>query len=225
MAAARNVLERFVLTVNGVLVLGALIYLLGDSDSIVRQLIQRTWRAHQAKVALRRAWEEVSHGGYWYNPPQSAVPPDTVVVFSDYECPYCRQLHRTLVEVSRTRTLPAIRYRQFPLPMHDRARLAARIAVCAARSGDFMPVHRYLMETSAWQTEDSSALTAAIPVRDTVALIACLESSYPDRLIADDSAVAARLAIRGTPTIVTHGYLVEGGLTDSQIERLTRPKR
>src|SRR5690606_13476524 len=59
--------------------------------------------------------------------------PDKVdlVVFSDYQCPYCRQLARTLNEMDSTGGAPAVRWRHWALGSHPSARVAAIGAICA----------------------------------------------------------------------------------------------
>lgn len=60
--------------------------------------------------------------------------PITIVEFSDFECPFCAQLHPTLeriVEESGGRV--SWEYRHFPLPNHRNAEAAARAGECIGR--------------------------------------------------------------------------------------------
>src|SRR5262245_15252154 len=71
--------------------------------------------------------------------------PVTIVEFSDYQCPYCRQAEDVLARISaeygeRVRVI----YRDFPLDFHAGARPAAEAARCAGESGRFWEYHDLL---------------------------------------------------------------------------------
>ena len=70
--------------------------------------------------------------------------PITMEVFSDFQCPACRELYQnTLRQVFETYVQAGKVYfihRDYPLPMHKHSRDAARIANAAARIGKFEPV-------------------------------------------------------------------------------------
>src|SRR5437016_12366095 len=71
----------------------------------------------------------------------SASPPEvTIEIFSDFQCPYCkmfapatRELETKGVEGVRTK----VEFRNFPLPFHRFAQLAAQAAAAAAEQGKF----------------------------------------------------------------------------------------
>jgi protein-disulfide isomerase len=66
----------------------------------------------------------------------------TVVVFSDFECPYCAAARRTLASVLPSYgTDVRLVFKHFPLSMHARARPAAIAAQCAASQGRFWELH------------------------------------------------------------------------------------
>ena len=61
-----------------------------------------------------------------------------MIVYADFECPYCAALHARLGE------RPAVRrvFRHFPVPSkHPRARAAAEAAEAAALQGRFWEMH------------------------------------------------------------------------------------
>ena len=70
--------------------------------------------------------------------------PITIEVFSDYQCPACKQLHdTTLNEVIRDYVKTGkvyIIHREFPLPMHPHALTAANYAAAAFRMGKYEQV-------------------------------------------------------------------------------------
>ncbi len=73
------------------------------------------------------------------NPPDApsmgpANAPVTITVFSDFQCPYCSGLARTLREdvMPKERNVRLV-FRYFPLQMHPWAQAAAEAEVCAQR--------------------------------------------------------------------------------------------
>ena len=67
--------------------------------------------------------------------------PITIVVYSDFECPFCKQFHETMKQVMETYGKPgdgrvAWVYRHFPLDaIHSKARTEAEASECAAELG------------------------------------------------------------------------------------------
>ena len=77
--------------------------------------------------------------------------PITIEVFSDYECPACRNFYETSLKQVIDNYVNTgkvyLLHRDFPLPMHPYARQAARLANAAAQVGDFETIDRALFDT------------------------------------------------------------------------------
>jgi formate-nitrite transporter family protein len=76
--------------------------------------------------------------------PQEA--PVTLVMYGDYECPYCAEAHPVLKQLQE-RAGERVRFvfRHFPLDsVHPRARRAAQAAEAAASQGRFWEMHDLL---------------------------------------------------------------------------------
>lgn len=93
-----------------------------------------------ALVSCLMAAPDTDRGKVFGNP--SA--PIKIVLFSDFQCPSCRELHlETLPALMRDFVLPGkayLVYREFPLPMHNHSREAAAYACAAARVGKYEQV-------------------------------------------------------------------------------------
>ena len=78
--------------------------------------------------------------------PQDA--PVTLVMYGDYECPYCGEAHPVLKELQeRVGERARFVFRHFPLnSVHPRARRAAQAAEAAASQGRFWEMHDLLYE-------------------------------------------------------------------------------
>lgn len=73
-----------------------------------------------------------------------------IVVFSDFECPFCRAFSTTIGALSEQYgDQVVIYYKHFPLPQHANALPAARAAIAAGQQGKFWEMHDLLFENQA----------------------------------------------------------------------------
>ena len=137
--------------------------------------------------------------------------PVTVVVFSDFECPYCARAAATLraFQAANAQTVRVV-YRHRPLPMHPHARLAAKAAIAADRQGKFWPYHDALFaHPKALERADLASYAAEVGL-DTSRFLRDLDSPEVEAALAADEAQAASLSVRGTPTSFVDGHRVGG---------------
>ena len=150
--------------------------------------------------------------------------PIIMEVFSDYQCPACKQLFTTtdrLVVDNYVNTGKIyLIHRDFPLPMHAYSRVAARYARAAAQLGKLEPVERALFQNQEkWEVSGdvdgtvASALTPAEMAR----VRALVKGGTMDALIEKDSALGQIYHISSTPTTILHvkdqTYPVAGVIT------------
>lgn len=156
----------------------------------------------EAKVAaeITASWVELTKGA---RADTSAVTSRLLVLFSDYQCPACRDLHFQLAAMAREADASIV-LRHMPLVgSHPMAFPAAKAAVCAHQQDRFVAMNDLLFRESEWQQRpmwQELALSAGVP--DTVAFRECFESSSVRAEIERDLALAQRLGARGTPTFV-----------------------
>ncbi len=86
----------------------------------------------------------------WSRGPENAIL--TLLVYSDFQCPYCSMAGRILkeLEVSHPDEVRVI-YRHFPLPSHDKALIAAQAAEAAGLQGKFWEMHDFLVAEDSWE--------------------------------------------------------------------------
>ena len=140
-----------------------------------------------------------------------------VIVFSDFQCPYCRAFARE--------TLPAIRstyvetgqvrleFRHFPLTgIHPYAWAAAEVAECARSQGKFWLVHDALF--AARVPLDDSYLMAVVESSglDLLAFELCRKSSAKASVSAD-SELAKTIGLKGTPVLLVGSIHTRGRVT------------
>ncbi len=146
------------------------------------------------------------------NPVRGAAnAPVTIVEFSDFQCPYCRQVQPVLSKILN-RYAGAVRlvFKHFPLASHPQAQAAAVAAACAAREGKFWELHDLLFQ---WQGElgpDELAALAGTVGLDPHRLSACQAAPELLAVVEADMAEGASLGIEATPRFFVNGRLLEG---------------
>lgn len=144
----------------------------------------------------------------------------TVVMFSDFECPFCQAGHEIL-EALRMRYPGAVRvsYKAFPLDMHPHALLAAMAAKSAQSQGKFWDFHDRLFSQAGLDFDTILAHARAAGL-DQAALRRDLESLAHGPEVARDLRLGRRLGVSSTPTFFINGRLVTGAQPLEEFEAL-----
>ncbi len=137
--------------------------------------------------------------------------PIHLVEFSDFECPYCKQLEPVLTRL-RDKYGDRIRlvWKDFPLPIHSRARGAAEAARCAGDQGHFWEYHDLLFANQQSLAPDDLKGHAGTAKLDLDQFAACLERGVHRADITVDLEEGARQGIEATPTVFINGRPVIG---------------
>ena len=142
----------------------------------------------------------------------AASAPVTIVEFSDFQCPFCRQVAPTLKQVRDTYgDKVRIVWKDFPLTqIHPQAFKAGEAAHCAAEQGKFWEYHDTLFGSQqALQVTDLKKYAAELGL-DSAKFDPCVDSSkYADR-VREGVAQGSRLGVNSTPTMYVNGRLVSG---------------
>lgn len=145
--------------------------------------------------------------------------PVEVTEYGDFECPACAGFATIQMPTIKTQLIATgklrWRYRDYPLSMHQYARLAAHAAQCAGEQGKFWEMHDQLFYDHSWaQTgRDPSRLfrdlARAVGV-DVGGYDACMESGrYASRIEFSRQEGEQRL-VDGTPTFYINGVKYTG---------------
>src|SRR5262249_48954623 len=79
-----------------------------------------------------------------------------MVEFSDFQCPFCKQLHPVLDQVLKAFPKDVkLVYKQYPLNIHPFARQAALASMAAHAQGKFWALHDKLFENNAALTDEN----------------------------------------------------------------------
>lgn len=137
--------------------------------------------------------------------------PVTVVVFSDFQCPFCSRAEATVRELEAA--YPGkIRFvfKNQPLPFHEHARLAAKAALAAGEQGKFWEYHDALFNHQRELDRASLERYAEGLGLDLRRFRAALDDSRLDIAIEADISEAHRLEVKGTPAFFVNGRNLQG---------------
>lgn len=136
-----------------------------------------------------------------------------LVVYSDFQCPFCARFARDVLPTIQKQYVESGRvllaFRQFPLGMHAMAQKAAEGSLCAARQGKFWPFHDELFaRPDALDTASLQERAVSLGL-DSDAFAACLSGQAAPN-VESDKASAEPFAITGTPTFLAGSVVAQG---------------
>jgi protein-disulfide isomerase len=155
--------------------------------------------------------------------------PVVIAEFSDFECPYCKELAKTLRD-NLLKTYPAeVRayFFDFPLEqMHPWAKPAALAGRCIFRQSvsAFWDYHDWIFSNQADITPDNFKAKAMEFAKtkdkdvDSAQLTACIDSRATEAEVEKSRALGRSLAINQTPTIFINGRRLAGATAWSDLK-------
>lgn len=148
----------------------------------------------------------------------------TCELYTDFECPHCAsyyletlpQLQAAYVDTGKVRLI----HRDFPLPRHRYARLAARYANAAGAAGYYQAAAARLFRTQAvWSGDgdvDGQVSKAVPPGAMEKVRSAVRDDPAPENSVAADEALAREHRVDRTPALVCNGQTI-AGLTFAEV--------
>ena len=142
----------------------------------------------------------------------SKTAPIVMEVFSDFQCPACRELYqqtlRPVIENYVSANKVYLVHRDMPLPVHKYARDAARYANAAARLGKFEKVVAALYgKQDRWSADGNieAAVAEVLTPAEMKKVREMLRDGKLDAAIDRDVSLGNMVPVRQTPTmIITH---------------------
>lgn len=144
----------------------------------------------------------------------------TVVIFSDFECPYCGEFALETFPTIRSRLVDTgqvrVAFRHFPLGTHPYANRAAQASACAHDQNTFWEYHDVLFANQeALQIGDLQSYARDLGL-DMTQFDTCLLNEERAKDVAQDRALGLAAGVTGTPTFFFNGRKVAGALTASE---------
>ncbi|HEY8410054.1 MAG TPA: thioredoxin domain-containing protein [Pyrinomonadaceae bacterium] len=150
----------------------------------------------------------------------AAKPAVTIVEFSDFECPFCRQVQDTLKQiVERYPADVRLVFKHLPSDGHRNSWAAARAAYCAGEQDRFWQFHDALFAAPNLSAEIFSELGRSLGLgREKFA--ECVGAERSRTAIVKDIETASRYRIDSTPSFLINGKLVKGALSLADFQGL-----
>lgn len=153
--------------------------------------------------------------------------PVTMVVFSDFQCPYCKEQAKALRQNMKGVYGEKVRvfFKDLPIEqIHPWAKPAAMIGRCIKRAGDdrFWQYHDWVFENQATLTVDNvkakSIEFANKNAMDTLMLTQCIDGKVTEAEINAATSDARALQVTSTPTAFVNGRRLVGNLPWDQLK-------
>ncbi len=182
-------------------------------------------------VSLRKVTVDAFVGARFISGKTDA--PNTIVEFSDYQCPACAMFATQIQPEFKTRLLETgkvrFAYRDFPLPQHQNAKITAVAAACANLQGRFEPMNQILFRAqNQWDSLSPNLAKEKLKELATNTGVnqkefaTCLSSQQFDAAIEADQAAGNAVQLEATPSFVVNGYLVSGAIPIEAFEAIIR---
>lgn len=141
----------------------------------------------------------------------AATAPVTIVVFTDFECPFCQKVEDTVRALEKEYGQKVrVAYRSYPLPFHEHSREAAKAALAAHRQGKFFEYRDALFAHQEALDRPALIQYAKDLSLDEARFQADLDDPSIERAVAADEAQVERLGVKGTPCFFINGRKLVG---------------
>jgi len=150
--------------------------------------------------------------------------PVTMVEFSDFECPYCKQFQETTFPLIKKNYIDTGKvrfiYKDFPLSqIHPRAQASADAAQCANAQGKFWEYADILFKQQPALADADLSRYATDMGLDTTAFQNCVKAGTYRADIAADQQVGISVQVAGTPAFAINGKRIDGALPWEQFKQ------
>jgi protein-disulfide isomerase len=190
-------------------------YLLKNPEVIMEalQILQQRQRAAEAENLKRTIAERNAE---ILNDPAAPVGGNpagdiTLVEFFDYNCPYCRRVAPTVVELEQGDPDLRLVYKEFPI-LGPGSQFAARAALASRKQRKYVPFHNALMQATEQVSEEVVMETAREVGLDTEQLKVDMRDPAIQEAIGRNLQLANALGITGTPSFIIGEEVVPGAV-------------
>ena len=154
-------------------------------------------------LAMNFIYNDIDIAGAPAKGPDNA--PVTIVVFTDFQCPYCIRLEPMLHEIfEKNKDKVRLVFKNFPLTMHPMADPAHRAAWAAGKQGKFWEFHDRLFKSPQLSQAVIEATAKDLGL-DMERFKADMASPAAKERIAKDIADGENAQVSGTPTVFING--------------------
>jgi len=148
------------------------------------------------------------------NAPSQGSPkaPINIVVFSDFQCPFCSTVGPTLHQLlAQNPGKVKVHFKHFPLDFHKDAPLAHEAALAAGAQGRFWEMHDWIFSNQKMIKRDDLVQAARGLGLDMDRFAADLDSGRFKPAVETDKQEGVRLGVDGTPALFMNGKRLDLG--------------
>jgi protein-disulfide isomerase len=168
-----------------------------------RLILQSAERQELTLLALQPVVSLKTAGAPALGAPDAPV---EMVIFDDFECPYCAKTVSLLKQVMEAYPGKVkLVFKNFPLKRHKNARAAAVAALAAERQGKFWPLHDLLFENYNKLNSQKIRELAEQAGLDMARFDQDRNDPALQQVINADMQEGQRVGVRGTPTVFING--------------------
>ncbi len=145
--------------------------------------------------------------------------PVTLVVYSDFECPYCGRHAANVAKVKEANgDLVRVVFKQFPLAFHQRAMPAAMASLAALEQGKFWEVHDRLFDRNPLSPSEMQEWADEAGI-DWETVLAKVGSDELRQRVQRDIDEGGQFGVRGTPASFVNGVSVSGAVSVEDLQQ------
>jgi len=172
--------------------------MLENYDIVIGEL--REMEKQNAPLTPAMAAKQAAGDGPAFGPADAKV---TLVEYSDFECPFCAKGAATVTQLKkRYGKVVRVVFRQFPLPMHPNAKLAAEASLEAHAQGKFWPYHDQLFASSGKLDRATLEAIAKRVGLDMTRFRKALDDHTHADQVDKDIKLGVEIGVAGTPTVI-----------------------
>lgn len=155
--------------------------------------------------------------------------PIVIAVFSDFQCPFCRDFSEQVLPQIKSNYIDSgkvkLAFKFLPLPIHNKATVAAITAACSGRQDKFWEMHDLLFENlEEWAGSEEHQEVFYNYARklklNMVNFKKCYENQEVREQIENDVKTAQNWNLSSTPAFVINGYVVSGAYPYAIFEKI-----
>ena len=194
-----------------------------ENPDVVRQaLIDLAQAEEQAQRAQAMTMLDMNEGDPFMGAGDDA---DIIIYeFSDYNCGYCKRVFAQLQLVLADDPKVRLILKEYPI-LAESSIEAARAAIAAQMQGKFEDFHISMMNWRGGISTDTILSIAAESGLDVTRLMADMQKSAVDNILARTRATAQSLDVTGTPALVIGTEFIGGAVSADQIKQVIAEQR
>lgn len=149
-----------------------------------------------------------------------------LIVYSDYQCPYCKSFYSIITKVAKEygdRVL--LTYKEYPLEFHPQAENAAMAALCAGKQGKFWEMGDLLFSNQdTWGKSEGKEgiknISKKISSLNQNDFLTCLDNQEFQAQIDKDVEEAKSYGVSGTPSAFIGSQFIGGLVQENDLKKM-----